>query len=187
MNFKSFGKGSKISDWARVYKPEMIEIGDNVRIDDFCMLSGGSGIKLGNHIHIACGSYLFGGGGIVFEDFVQISTHISFFSQSDDFTGQSLVGPQIPMRYKPFLRSGQITLKRHVLLGKGCTVLPNVTIAEGCSVGAHSLIAENTQPWGIYAGTPAKRIGERVKDMLFLEIPFLKEWNKEVDNGSGSS
>lgn len=176
MNFKSFGKGSRISDWARVYKPEEISIGENVRIDDFCMLSGGAGIEIGNHIHIACGTYLFGGAGIILEDFVQISTHISFFSQSDDFFGYSLVGPQVPMRFKPNLVSGTIRLKRHVLLGSGVTVLPAVTIAEGCSVGAHSVVTKNTEPWGVYAGTPAKRIGERRKSMLLLEERFLKEW-----------
>lgn len=179
MNFKSLGKGSKVSDWARIYKPEMISIGENVRVDDFCMLSGGSGITIGNHIHISCGVYLFGGGGIVIEDFVNISTRCNLFSQSDDFHGFSLVGPQIPMRYKPLLRCAQIVCKRHVLLGAGVTVFPGVTLAEGCSVGAHSIVAESTSPWGIYAGTPAKMIGVRSQEMLELETYFLAEWGKQ--------
>lgn len=175
------GKGTKISEFARFYKPEKISIGENCRIDDFCMFSGGSGITIGDHIHIACGVYLYGGAGIHFEDFVQASCHVSILSQSDDFYGGGLVGPQVPEKYRPTLKSGLVICKRHAFLGAGVTVLPRVTIAEGCSIGAHSVVTKDTEPWGVYAGSPAKRIGERSQRMLDFEREFLREYQQKLE------
>ena len=40
MGFKRLGKNVKISDKASIYNADQIEIGDNSRIDDFCVISG---------------------------------------------------------------------------------------------------------------------------------------------------
>ena len=52
-------------------------------------------------------------------------------------------------------------------------VFPGVTVAEGCSVGAMSLVTKDTQPWGVYVGIPARRLKERKKDLLQFEKEFL--------------
>lgn len=57
--------------------------------------------------------------------------------------------------------------------------MPGVTIDEGCSIGAMSLIIKSTQPWGIYLGIPAKKIKDRKQDLLFLEKKFLEEENND--------
>jgi galactoside O-acetyltransferase len=178
MNFKSIGKNVKISPVARFYNPENIEIGDNVRIDDFCILSGGSGIKIGSHIHIACYSIFFGAGGIVLEDFSQFAVRTTVLSGSDDFLGASLVGPCIPRKFKPNLKEAPVLIKRHVLFGVGCTVFPGVTMGEGVSLGSHTLVIKDCDPWYVYYGTPAKKGKERSKEMLSLEKQFLKEYQQ---------
>ena len=43
-------------------------------------------------------------------------------------------------------------------------MLPGVTLAEGTIVGANSLVTKDTEPWTIYAGSPAKPIGKRDKN-----------------------
>lgn len=48
LGFKKYGDNLKISRFAHFYTPSTIEIGNNVRIDDFCILSGN--IKLGSNI-----------------------------------------------------------------------------------------------------------------------------------------
>jgi serine acetyltransferase len=40
IGFKSIGENVLLSSKASIYGPENIEIGNNVRIDDFCILSG---------------------------------------------------------------------------------------------------------------------------------------------------
>jgi len=41
-------------------------------------------------------------------------------------------------------------------------------------VGALSLIKQNCEAFGIYAGSPARRIGDRKRDLLELEGQFLR-------------
>ena len=79
IGFKSYGENVKISRKSSIYGAEKISIGNNVRIDDFCILSGQ--IKLGNYIHIAAYSALYGGeDGIVIKDFANISSRVSIYS-----------------------------------------------------------------------------------------------------------
>ena len=51
LGFKSLGKNVRISDKASIYNPENIVIGDNSRIDDFCVISGR--VEIGRNVHIA--------------------------------------------------------------------------------------------------------------------------------------
>ena len=50
LGIKSYGKNVLIGRNAILYSPESLEIGHDVRIDDFCILSGK--ITLGSYIHI---------------------------------------------------------------------------------------------------------------------------------------
>lgn len=51
MGFKSLGMHVRISDKASIYSADQIEIGDNSRIDDFCVLTGK--IIIGKFVHVA--------------------------------------------------------------------------------------------------------------------------------------
>ena len=67
LGLKSYGENVLISDKASIYSPHLISMGSNVRIDDFCILSGQ--ITLGSHIHIGTYCGLYGKFGILMEDF----------------------------------------------------------------------------------------------------------------------
>jgi len=71
IGLKSYGQMVKISRYARIYSPEKISVGDNVRIDDFCILSGD--ITIGSNIHISAYVALYGTKGIIMEDYSGIS------------------------------------------------------------------------------------------------------------------
>jgi acetyltransferase-like isoleucine patch superfamily enzyme len=175
INFKSIGQNCQISPFARFYNPENIEIGNNVRIDDFCILSAGKGgIKIGDFIHIACQTTLIGQGRITLEDFSQISGKCAIYSSNDDYTGAHLVGPTIPKQYLGVF-SGPVTLKKHALLGCGTVVLPNVTINEGVATGCYTVVRKDLEPWKIYIGNPAKPIKDRSKEMLQAEFTMMQE------------
>lgn len=173
IGFKKLGKNIKISDKASIYNAEKIEIGDNSRIDDFCILSGK--IKIGRNVHFAAMCLVAGGEeGVHFSDFSGLAYQVQVFSQSDDYSGRSLTNPTIPKHFKHELKK-PVFLGKHVIVGAGSIILPGVEIAEGCSIGALSLVNKSTEVWGIYAGNPAKRIKERKKDLLLLEKNFLEE------------
>ena len=56
---------------------------------------------------------------------------------------------------------GLLKIESDVYIGASCSLMPNVTIGEGCIIGAGSFVNKNCEPWGIYAGSPAKKIGVR--------------------------
>lgn len=173
MGFKSLGENVKISDKASIYNPETIAIGNNSRIDDFCIVSGN--VQIGDYCHITPMCLIAGGvPGIYMDDFCTLAYAVKIFSQSDDYSGETLTNSLIPKQYKNEKFSA-VFLRRHVIIGTGSVVFPGVEVAEGCSVGAMTLVSKSTEPWGVYVGNPARRVKERKKDLLELEKKFLEE------------
>ena len=173
LGFKKLGKEVKISDKASVYNPELMELGDYTRIDDFCVVSGRVTFGKYNHITPMC---LVAGGdpGIEFADFCTLAYGVKVFAQSDDYSGATLTNSLVPKKYKDE-KFAKVKLERHVIVGAGATIMPGITIREGCSVGAMALVNKSTDPWGIYVGIPAVRVKERKQDLLDLEKMFLGE------------
>lgn len=173
MGFKSVGINVKISDKASIYNCEQIEIGDNSRIDDFCVISGR--VVIGKNVHIAPFCLVAGGSeGIILEDFSGLAYQVQVFTQSDDYSGESLTNPTVPAKFKLETKKS-IFIGRHSIVGAGSMVMPGANLAVGTSVGALSLVRRPTEPWGIYVGNPAKRIKDRKQDLLELENKFLEE------------
>lgn len=165
LGFRSIGHNVLISRYARFYGIEAIEIGNNVRIDDFCILSGK--IKLGSYIHISAYSAIYGKFGVNMEDYSGLSPRCTIFSATDDFSGDYLIGPMVNQDLTHVI-GGQVSIGKYCQLGSGCTVLPGVTINEGVTVGAMSLVLRNLDPWKIYKGIPAVYYKERSKRLLSL-------------------
>lgn len=173
MGFKSLGKNVKISDKASIYNADQIEIGDNSRIDDFCVISGK--VSIGRNVHFAPMCLVAGGEkGIVFSDFSGIAYQVQIFTQSDDYSGSTLTNPTIPSKYKKEYKK-PVFIGRHVIVGAGSIIFPGVNLAEGCSIGAMTLVNKSTEAWGIYVGNPARRVKDRKQDLLLLEKTFLEE------------
>ena len=171
---KRYGENVRISRNALLYHPGALEIGDNVRIDDFTTISGK--VALGSYIHIAQFCGLYGGSeGIYMEDFSGLSSRVAIYATSNDYSGKSMTNPMVPEKYKPTDKEAAVYLKKHVIVGCTSVILPGVTIGEGSSVGAMTLCNKSLEPWGIYAGVPAKRLRERQKDLLELEQQFREE------------
>lgn len=174
LGLKKYGKNVLISRNAILYNPEQLEIGDNVRIDDFATISGR--VMLRNYIHIAQFCSLFGGEeGIFFDDFSGLSSKSIIYATSNDYSGNSMTNPMVPAKYKTTDKNMKVHLCKHVVVGCMSVILPGVTIGEGSSIGAMSLCAKSLEPWGIYAGVPVKRIKERSKHLLELEAELNKE------------
>lgn len=174
IGFSRLGDNVFISDKASIYNPSNIAIGNNVRIDDFTVLSAGAGgIELGSYIHVAVFSSLIGTGKITLSDFCNLSSRVSVYSSSDDYSGSSLTNPMIPERYKN-VEVGDVTFGKHVIVGSGSIILPGVTIGEGAAVGALSLVRQNVDSFVVVMGVPAKFLKKRSKGILKLEQEFFR-------------
>lgn len=177
LGFCDIGDNVLISKKASIYNAGRISIGNNVRIDDFCILSGK--ITIRNYIHIAAYTALYGGeAGIYIDDYSNISSKNSIYAISDDYSGESMTNPMIPDKYKKIWNE-KVILEKHIIIGSGCVVLPGVVLREGSSFGAMTLINRSSEPWSINAGIPFRKIKDRKIELLKLEEQFIKE---ELEN-----
>lgn len=163
LGFKSVGYGCLISRKACFYGADRMIIGNNVRIDDFSILSGS--ITLGSHIHISAYVALYGGNGIEMKDYTGVSCRTTIYSAMDDFSGDYLIGPIHP-EGSTCVTGGKVIIERFAQIGAHCVVFPDVIVAEGCLIGACTMLRHSTLPWGVYVGIPATRLKERRKTLL---------------------
>ena len=167
IGFRELGDDVKISRYSCIYGAENISIGNH----DFCRMSGK--ITIGNYVHISVYDALFGGSeGIVIEDFANLSSRVSVYAQSDDYSGAELTNSTIPDEYKKII-SKPVKIERHVIIGASSVVLPGVILTEGTACGAMTLVNRSTEPWSVYIGLPARKMKERKKELLEKEKIFL--------------
>lgn len=172
LGLKFLGRNVKISDKCVIYNPEFIEVGDNSRIDDFCVVSGR--VVIGRNVHITVYCNLAGGQpGVFIDDFSTIAYGCHIMSQSDDYSGITMTNSTIPKAYKAEVFK-EVRIGKHVIVGAGSIVLPGCSIEVGCSIGAMSLVNKPTEPWGIYFGVPAKRVKQRSDELLNHLNEYLK-------------
>src|SRR6185312_9175365 len=173
MGFRHVGREVKLSDRASFHNAGALEIGDFSRIDDFCVLSAGKqGIKIGRNVHIAVYTSLVGAEQILLEDFCNLSSRVSVYSSNDDYSGAFMTNPTVASQFTGVTHA-PVTIGRHAIIGSGSIVLPGVTIGEGAAVGALSLANRDCDAFVMYAGVPAKAIGQRRRDLLQHERDFL--------------
>jgi galactoside O-acetyltransferase len=173
LGFAALGENVKISRKASIYGAGQISIGNNVRVDDFCILSAGvGGISIGSFIHIAAYSSLIGKERIDLSDFSGLSARVSVYSSSDDYSGRWMTNPTVPDEFTG-VKHAPVTLGRHVIIGTGAVILPGAILEDGVAVGALSLINGRCREFGVYFGAPAKRVSERKRNLLSLEEVLL--------------
>lgn len=171
IGFKKYGENVLISKKASIYSPERIEIGDNVRIDDFALLSGK--IIIGNYVHIAAYAALFAGEEkIEMKDYSGLSSRVTIYTQTDDYSGKYMTNPTVPKEHKNIIKK-EVILEKHAIIGASSVVLPGALVGKGAAVGSMSLVNKSLEEWSIYAGIPCKRIGERSKELLEYERKIL--------------
>ena len=67
-----------------------------------------------------------------------------------------------PIRESPLdTRKQGVTLADDVWLGVGASVMPGVSIGRGGVIGANSVVTESVPVYEVWAGVPARKIGER--------------------------
>lgn len=165
LKLKSYGKNVLISKKTSIYGAENIVIGSNVRIDDFCILSGN--ISIGSYVHIAAYCAIYGKSGVVIKDFSGLSPKVVIFSLTDDFSGEYMISPLVPSEFTN-VTGGPVIINKYVQIGSGSIVLPNLVLGEGSAIGAMSLVNKNINEWTINVGTPAKFLKVRKRNILNL-------------------
>lgn len=173
MGFGKVGDEVQVSTKASIYGASHISLGDRCRIDDFCVISAGDGgVFVGQNVHVAVMCALIGKGRIDLHDFSGLSSRVTIYSSSDDYSGEFLTNPTVPDEFKN-VDHRDVSIGRHAIIGCGSVILPGVTIGEGAAVGALSLVVRSLDAFGMYVGCPARRIKNRSRALLALEKQYL--------------
>ncbi len=160
--------------------PRKIRLGDDVAVDDGCVLdakgSANEGIRIGNRVFlgrntiVACKD-----GDIVLEDGVNISYQCAVFSASTVRIGADTLlaaygyvvggGHEFDRVDVPVIRQGRpskgIDIGRGAWLGAGAVILDGVSIGHDAVVGAHAVVTQDVPPFAVAGGAPARVIRDR--------------------------
>lgn len=158
------GQDVRIHKDAEFTRPESVEIGRHVAIDKGVYVT--TKLSVGDYVHIAHNVSIIGGGGatMLMYNFTNIAAGSRIIVVSDDFT-EGMINPIVPIEYRKLI-GRVVIMQAHSLIGANSVVLPNVIMGEGSVLGANSLLKESTEPWTIYAGSPARPIGKRDKKLI---------------------
>ena len=115
----------------------------------------GGEIRIGNDSTVNPYSILYGHGGLTIGSGVRIAAHCVLIPANHNFKNPN------EFIFRQGLTTKGITIEDDVWLGAGVIVLDGVHIAHGCVIGAGAVVTASTEPWGIYAGVPARKIGDR--------------------------
>lgn len=74
-------------------------------------------------------------------------------------TGSHTINPDVHGRAGTNVANNLlVVIQNGAWIGMGTIILPGLTVAEGCVIGAGSVVIRSTQPNGLYVGNSAKRI-----------------------------
>jgi virginiamycin A acetyltransferase len=151
---------SPLADIEDSLRGSLIEIGPRTMVDSFVKIkpAGGSGdVVIGADCAINSGTVIYTGNGVRIGDAVAIAANCTLAP-----TNHAIADPGRRIRDQGFQPSrGGIVIEEDVWLGSGVVVLDGAVIRQGAVVGAGSVVRGELEAYGIYAGSPARRIGRR--------------------------
>jgi galactoside O-acetyltransferase len=159
---KKCGEEVKIYPLAKLAFPHVIELGDHCKIRDFVFIFAGKGVSVGEYSDMQPHAVIWGGGETIIGKRVSIGPGTVLLSAVYTHgEGLKMVDGLEEGSAKALY--GKLVIQDDVYIGANCTLMPNITIGEGAIIGAASFVNKDAEPWGIYVGSPAKKIGERKK------------------------
>lgn len=137
IGFSSVGNNCRISRKCSFYSISG-EIGNHVRIDDYCIIKGN--VTFASYIHIGAYSLVSGiGARVRFEDCTTLSSAVHVYTASDDYSADALSSSSVPKMYT-VTKFGPVTFHCGALVGAHTLILPNTTVGCGASVGAQCIV-----------------------------------------------
>lgn len=159
---KKCGNNVVIYEYAKIAKPEVVEIGSNSKIDDFTFIYGGRGIKIGKYVHIASFTSIIGGGKLVVGDYAAITAGCRLITGTDTYYNGKRMSAALPNEQRN-VKLGKIIIGKDAFIGTNSIIFPDVIIGEGAVIGAGSIVNKDVEPWTINVGNPLRKIGKRPK------------------------
>jgi acetyltransferase-like isoleucine patch superfamily enzyme len=138
------GRGATMSVEGTV----LIRNGVRLHVNDGAHLEWHSGSGVGDYTTVTCFDH------IIFE----AGSGTSWYGNVLDTNGHVVVvnGDRKPV-------TAPVVFRADALVGSYCTVLPGVTLGEGCLVAAGSVVTKDVPPHSLAGGNPARVLSEDVE------------------------
>ena len=153
-------KISPLADIEESVRGTLIQVGPRTVIDSFVKIkpAGGMGdVVIGADCAINSGTVIYTGNGVKIGDAVAIAANCTLAP-----TNHAIADRDRPIREQGFQASkGGIVIEDDVWLGAGVVLLDGAILRHGCVIAAGSVVRGEVEAFAIYAGVPARRIGER--------------------------
>lgn len=133
---KKIGDNIYFGRSAVLKNPNLISLGNNVSIHDFCYIDAAGGLSIGKNVSIAHGA--------------------SILTFNHTWNDESL-----PIKYNP-VEFSEVVIEDDVWIGCGVRVMPGVRIGSRSVIAAGAAVTKDVRAGCIVAGVPAKvlkRIG----------------------------
>jgi acetyltransferase-like isoleucine patch superfamily enzyme len=171
---KQAGIDNFISPNVEIRRPALFSIGSHCAIDSgfYCTVT----VEFGDYIHIGPHVTVIGGvqGLLRMGHFTNIAAGGRVVCGTDEYLGYGLIGPNsVPKELRDKLIFKPVIFENFANVGTNVVIHPGVTLAEGSVVGSCSLVTKDTEPWTIYAGTPARPIRMRPKEQMLSKAREL--------------
>lgn len=152
-----------------IRKLYLILCGSKIRhrsqIDLNCTILEPKNLTIGNFVHINRKCLLDARGGLQIGNNVSISQQVSIVTGSHD-----LNSPDFTYIKEP------IFIDEYVWIGINSTILGGVKIGKGAVICAGSVVTKDVEEYSIVAGIPAKKIGNRNKDLKYKPLNGIYYW-----------
>ena len=176
-SFKYCGKGVKIYPLTKINRAENVEIDDFSRILDYVYIDAGKSLKIGKYSIITWQCLIEGGASTIIGDRVFIGPGTKLLTSTYAFNGY-YTNEFLPEGTNR-IDYGDIVLEDDSYIGANSVVMPGVKVGEGALVGSNAFVNKDLDPWGIYVGSPAKKIGERQRPTSERQaIIDMMDWTK---------
>jgi virginiamycin A acetyltransferase len=151
---------SPLADIQPSVKGTKITIGAGVIIDSFVKIkpAGGMGdVTIGENTRIMSGVVIYSGNGVQIGKYVGIAANSTLAPVNHEYRSKDK--PFFEQGYPP--GRGGIIIEDDVWVGANTVILDGAVIRKGCVIGAGSLVKGVLEEYGVYAGNPLVKIGER--------------------------
>lgn len=131
-----------------------VDIGSNTDISRGFYVDRPKGLSIGNNCFLNYGVHCHCGGdpiaSIMIGNNVFIGPEVSICCASHEISSSAQRAGKNTY--------GSVKIMDGCWIGMRAIILQDVTIEKGCIIAAGSVVIESTEPNGLYAGVPAKRI-----------------------------
>lgn len=111
-----------------------------------------------------------------------VSTHPAFYSLLKQ-AGFTYVTAQLFEEHAFADAEGRhgVVIGHDVLISHGVRILEGVTVGHGAILAAGSLVRSDVEPYAIYGGVPARKIGQRFDEETVRQLLDIRWWDRGTD------